>query len=75
MDALARDRTLIGVAGVDLEAVKKPSREDAMAAVRTLIAWAGDDPRREGVIDTPERVVEAYAMAQKPESLKVVVTF
>lgn len=61
MDALARDRTLIGVAGVDLEAVKKPSREDAMAAVRTLIAWAGDDPRREGVIDTPERVVEAYA--------------
>ena len=32
-----------------------------MAAVRTLIAWAGDDPRREGVIDTPERVVEAYA--------------
>jgi GTP cyclohydrolase I len=61
MDALARDRTLIGVAGVDLEAVQKPSREDAMAAVRTLIAWAGDDPRREGVLDTPERVVDAYA--------------
>jgi len=32
-----------------------------MAAVRTLIAWAGDDPRREGVIDTPRRVVDAYA--------------
>jgi len=32
-----------------------------MAAVRTLIAWAGDDPRREGVIDTPKRVVDAYA--------------
>ena len=31
-----------------------------MDAVRTLIAWAGDDPRREGVIDTPERVVDAY---------------
>jgi hypothetical protein len=31
-----------------------------MGAVRTLIAWAGDDPRREGVIDTPERVVDAY---------------
>ena len=31
-----------------------------MAAVRTLIAWAGDDPRREGVIDTPRRVVDAY---------------
>jgi GTP cyclohydrolase I len=61
MDALARDRTLIGVPGVDLEAVTKPSREEAMAAVRTLIAWAGDDPRREGVLDTPERVVDAYA--------------
>ena len=32
-----------------------------MEAVRTLIAWAGDDPRREGVIDTPKRVVDAYA--------------
>ena len=32
-----------------------------MEAVRTLIAWAGDDPRREGVIDTPRRVVDAYA--------------
>ena len=31
-----------------------------MDAVRTLIAWAGDDPRREGVIDTPGRVVDAY---------------
>jgi GTP cyclohydrolase I len=61
MDALARDRTLIGAAGVDLEAVHKPSRDEAMAAVRTLIAWAGDDPRREGVLDTPERVVDAYA--------------
>lgn len=32
-----------------------------MDAVRTLIAWAGDDPRREGVIDTPKRVVDAYS--------------
>ena len=32
-----------------------------MDAVRTLIAWAGDDPRRDGVIDTPKRVVDAYA--------------
>ncbi len=31
-----------------------------MEAVRTLIAWAGDDPRREGVIDTPKRVVDAF---------------
>jgi GTP cyclohydrolase IA len=38
----------------------KPSRETAEAAVRTLIAWAGDDPEREGLIDTPRRVVKAY---------------
>jgi GTP cyclohydrolase IA len=38
----------------------KPSREDAEAAVRTLIAWAGDDPMREGLVDTPRRVVKAY---------------
>src|SRR5438552_16966059 len=60
MDALSRDRTLIGVAGAELEAVKRPTREEAMEAVRTLIAWSGDDPRREGVIDTPKRVVDAY---------------
>lgn len=38
----------------------KPSREEAEAAVRTLIAWAGDDPTREGLLDTPRRVVKAY---------------
>lgn len=36
------------------------SREDAEAAVRTLLRWAGDDPDREGLRDTPRRVVEAY---------------
>lgn len=60
MDAISRDRTLVGAPDVDLDAVKKPSREEAMEAVRTLIAWAGDDPRREGVLDTPKRVVEAF---------------
>lgn len=39
---------------------KRPTREEAEAAVRTLIAWAGDDPTREGLIDTPGRVVRAY---------------
>lgn len=39
---------------------KRPSREAAMEAVRTLIAWAGDDPDREGLKDTPKRVIEAY---------------
>ena len=38
----------------------RPSREVAEAAVRTLIAYAGDDPAREGVLDTPKRVVDAY---------------
>lgn len=38
----------------------KPSREDAEAAVRTLIRWAGDDPGREGMKGTPARVVRAY---------------
>ncbi len=40
--------------------VPRPSREEAEAAVRTLIAWMGDDPDREGVADTPRRVVKAY---------------
>lgn len=61
MDALSRDRALIGDADPTAETPKRPSREEAMAAVRTLIAWAGDDPRREGVLDTPKRVVDAYA--------------
>jgi GTP cyclohydrolase I len=38
----------------------RPSREQAEAAVRTLIAYIGDDPSREGLLDTPKRVVGAY---------------
>ena len=38
----------------------RPSRNEAEAAVRTLISWAGDDPAREGLIETPKRVVKAY---------------
>lgn len=37
-----------------------PTRAEAEAAVRTLIAWAGDDPARPGLLDTPARVVRAY---------------
>jgi len=40
--------------------VPQPSREQAEEAVRTLIAFAGDNPQREGLLDTPRRVVEAY---------------
>ena len=38
----------------------RPSQSEAEAAVRTLIAWAGDNPNREGLKDTPKRVVNAY---------------
>ena len=38
----------------------RPSRDEAEAAVRTLLRWAGDDPDREGLIGTPDRVVRAY---------------
>ncbi len=50
----------------------RPSREEAEAAVRTLLAWIGDDPDREGLQDTPKRVAKAYGelfkgYAEKPE--------
>src|SRR5246500_5498854 len=37
-----------------------PSRDEAEEAVRTLLRWAGDDPTREGLVDTPARVARAY---------------
>ena len=40
--------------------VPRPSREEAEAAVKTLIAYIGDDPSREGLVDTPQRFVGAY---------------
>jgi len=42
------------------EPVTRPSRQEAEAAVRTLLLWAGDDPNREGLLDTPKRVAKAY---------------
>jgi|TARA_B110000263_G_scaffold170725_1_gene148786 GTP cyclohydrolase I len=38
----------------------KPTRKEAEEAVKTLISWAGDDPSREGLLETPKRVVESY---------------
>ena len=38
----------------------RPTHQEAMEAVRTLIAWAGDDPTREGLLETPHRVTKAY---------------
>ena len=40
--------------------IQRPSRAEAEAAVRTLLLWAGDDPDREGLVDTPARVARAY---------------
>ena len=49
-------------ASIDASAAgrRRPSQSEAEAAVRTLIEWAGDDPDREGLAGTPERVVRAY---------------
>ena len=44
----------------DHKPVAKPSRAEAEDAVRTLIRWAGDDPKREGLLETPSRVVRSY---------------
>lgn len=49
-----------GAPRFELPPPARPSRDDAEAAVRTLLAWAGDDPTREGLLDTPSRVVRAY---------------
>ena len=54
--------------------MSKPSREEAMQAVKTLIEWAGDDPKREGLVETPKRVVAAYeeffeGYTQDPEEI------
>ena len=44
----------------DKAAVKRPTRAEAEAAVEVLLRWAGDDPTREGLLDTPRRVARAY---------------
>jgi len=49
-----------GSEGAMSEERRKPTEADALAAVRTLIEWAGDDPDREGLLETPRRVVKSY---------------
>lgn len=56
MDAIVRKTAK----GLEPRAADRPTREEAQAAVETLIRWAGDDPRREGLLDTPGRVVRSY---------------
>jgi GTP cyclohydrolase IA len=58
MDDIVKLRPTL--AAIPARQSSRPSREEAEAAVRTLIAWAGDDPDREGLVDTPRRVVRAY---------------
>ena len=57
MDAQSKP---IGAVSMSTAAYPRPTQAEAEAAVRTLIAWAGDDPTREGLIETPSRVARAY---------------
>jgi GTP cyclohydrolase IA len=63
MDAYVKDILTTGM--IDPHAKNgryvKPSREEAEAAVLTLLRWTGDNPEREGLIDTPSRMVKAYS--------------
>jgi GTP cyclohydrolase I len=57
----------------NVQELVRPSREQAEEAVRTLLAWTGDDPTREGLIDTPKRVAKAFeewfgGYAEDPEA-------
>jgi len=56
MDASAKPR----LPATTIATIQRPSREEAEAAVRTLLAWAGDDPAREGLLETPRRVTKAF---------------
>jgi GTP cyclohydrolase I len=56
MDAMTDKNTLAAVS----DEVTRPTREEAEDAVRTLLRWAGDNPNREGLLETPKRVVKAY---------------
>ncbi len=58
---LSREALRASVADIDPAMHSdKPTQDEAEAAVRTLIRWAGDDPDREGLVDTPNRVVRSY---------------
>jgi GTP cyclohydrolase I len=59
MDAFAQSRPETAEAAA-AGTPSRPTREQAMEAVRTLIAWTGDDPSRDGLIDTPKRVLDAF---------------
>ena len=60
MDAVVKKLKTTGPAIGRGPDIVRPSEEEAKQAVRTLIAWAGEDPDREGLLDTPKRVINAY---------------
>ena len=60
MDGAVAEHRISIPSRIGSEARRRPRRAEAEAAVRTLIEWAGDDPDREGLKGTPERVVRAY---------------
>ena len=60
MSVIAYDEVAVPEAASETHVSSKPTRAEAEAAVRTLLRWAGDDPTREGLLDTPKRVAKAY---------------
>jgi GTP cyclohydrolase IA len=59
-DVKKRSSRALDLPNESRRAVKRPTRSEAEAAVRTLIQWAGDDPDREGLHGTPSRVVRSF---------------
>ena len=57
---ISKDEALKAVKTITKEISESSLEQEALEAVRTLILWAGDDPAREGLVDTPKRVVKAY---------------
>ena len=59
MDAVIK-KLMPNMPNVETRAVNRPSEAEVEAAVRTLLRWTGDNPEREGLLDTPKRVTKAY---------------
>ncbi len=57
---VSKEESLKAVKTITKEISESSLEQEALEAVKTLILWAGDDPKREGLIDTPKRVVKAY---------------
>ena len=60
MDATVHPLKTNGFIRRDIEIETRPSRAEVEQAVRTLIRWTGDDPERDGLVETPSRVARAY---------------